>query len=379
MRIHIKMRIHIRQRINTAGIIAAALSLSILALLSIGCATGSPDLPPPESKGSDRADAPEAGGGEMPEWFLDPQEVYPDNKYMTAIGSGDTRRGAEQSALGALSQRFSAEVTMDLQTQERYKELVTSDDEGYTEQETALNQGINVRSDQTLLNVQFGKAAVDEQGRVHVIAFLERAPTGRLYQKLISKNGGKIVSYLQEAEESDSIVRRYAYLSAAATVASGNEVLIEQLRIIAPGYEKELDLPYDNNELNKRRTDTASQMKVSISIAGDEGSRITDVVRKSLSKERFPLGEPGTLKVEGSASLEEIEGGESFEAVRWVLSLDLYGPEGSSLVSYNNQDRASGVSKSAARSFAYDDMQKDVEQEFVGALKDYFNEMVMGE
>ncbi|MFP4179256.1 MAG: LPP20 family lipoprotein [Spirochaetaceae bacterium] len=368
------------KKYRSMGITGTAVVLALLAMLSASCATGSPTLPPPESEGeaaSSKSAGGDGGSGEMPEWFHDPQGVYPENQYMTALGSGDTRRAAEQSALGALSQRFSAKVTMDMQTRERYRELVTSDDAGYTEKEMALNQGINVQSDQTILNVEFGKAAVDKQGRVHVIAYLERAPTGRLYQDLIGKNGRKVASYLEEAEGSDSQVRRYAYLSAAATVASGNEILIEQLRIIAPGYEKELNLPYDNDEVNTLRSDAASQMRVAVSIDGDEGSRVTDVVKKALSKERFPLGEPATLEVRGSVSLEETEG-DQFDTVRWVLSLDMYGPEGSSLVSYNNQDRSSGVSMSAARSFAYDDMEKDVEREFVGALKDYFNEMVMG-
>ncbi len=374
------------ERIGMSGRAAAVLAgtglaalLMITLLLISGCATPSPKLPPPESSGSQKQAASGGGKGEMPEWFLDPQSVYPDNKYMTALGSGDTRRGAEQSALGALSQRFEAKVTMDLQTQKRYQELVTSEGESYTEEEMALNQGINVQSSQNLLNVQFGKAAVDEQGRVHVIAYIERAPTGRLYQDLIKKNGGKVASYLDEAEASASIVRRYAYLSAAATVAAGNEVLIEQLRIIAPGYEKQLNLPYDTEEVNKRRADVASQMRVAVNISGDEGNRITDVVKEALSKERFPMGSPATLTVEGSVELEEAGGRTDFETVRWVLSLTMRGPDGSSLVSYNNQDESSGVSLDSARSFAYDDMEKDVEQEFIGALKDYFSGMVMGE
>jgi hypothetical protein len=368
---------HIR---NIRGIGAAAalmLTVFLFGLLS-GCAS-----PPPPGVGrppAGGASASSGGGkGEMPDWFLNPQSVYPDNKYMTALGSGDTRRAAEQSALGALSQRFEAKVTMDMQTQDRYRELITSGGGGYTEQEMAVNQGINVQSNQTLVNVQFGEAAVDEQGRVHVIAYLERAPTGKLYQELIRKNGEKVASFLAEAQASDEKIRRYAYLSAAATVAAGNEMLIEQLRIIAPGYEKQLGLPYEVNEVNKRRADAASGMKAAVAIQGDEGSRITSVVKEALGELRFPMGQPATIKVEGSVSLQEAGGRADFKTVNWVLALTMYGPDGSSIVSYNNQDDASGVSVDTARSFAYDDMEEDVQKQFIGALRDYFNGMVMGD
>lgn len=315
--------------------------------------------------------------GDLPEWYLNPQNVYPSEVFLTAIGTGDTRRDAEQQALAGLSQIFEAEISVDSRTSERYSELMTAQG-AVTESELRLAQDTNVRSNQTLLNVQYGEAAVDEASQVHVIAYIERIPTGRVYADLIETNGEQVESFLQEAAESDGLVREYAYTSAAAVVSSTNEVLRDQLRIIAPGFSEIVSLPYDPDQVLQRRADIAAQMRTSISVDGDESDRISGVVRSALSEERFPVGDSDPVfRVTGSMRLDEGEVNDDFQSVRWTLTLDFTGPDGNTLVTFDEQSRASGVSQEAAVSFAYTDMEEAVEQGFVGAIRRYFDGLVL--
>ncbi len=345
-------------------IVLTALSVLMLLLAVTGCVS---------SGGSSSA----AGTDNMPGWYLDPQSVYPDDKFMTAIGTGDTRRAAEQSAMAGLSQIFKSEISVDVNTAERYKDLVGPSG-SMSESELMLAQSTNVQSNQTLLNVQFGEAAVDGEGRVHVIAYIDRMATGRIYQDLISKNSSFVQDYLGSYQSQSDPIKKYAYISAASVIAQSNEMLLDQLRIISQAYYSMSKVPYDTKKVQQAKADTASQMTISIQISGDTGDRVASVVRQSLSSERFPTADPAMMKIRGSVSMESMELNPKYKSVRWQLSLEFVGPDGKSLISYENQNKASGVTDEAARSFAYDDISTAVEKEFIGSVRGYFDGLVLG-
>jgi len=360
-----------RYRRETRGLMLAAFLVPVF-LLVAGCATA-----PTVSGGAGTAGGGTAGTEGYPEWYLNPQSVYPDDVFLTAVGTGDTRRDAEQQALSGISQTFEAQVSVDSRTSERYRELMSSQGT-MSETEIRLAEDTSVESNQTLLNVQYGEAAVDEQGRVHVIAYLERLPTSQVYRDLITRNGRQVDRFLTEAEGSSGIIREYAYTSAAAVVASSNEVLIDQLNIIVPGMARTVQLPYEFDDVLQRRADIASRMGVSVSVAGDSDGRVSSILRQALSEERFPIVDSGaTLSVEGAISISDIPSNADFQSVRWTVSLGMIGPDGRSLVNYDQEDRASGISQEAARAFAYQDIEEAVSRDFVSAMRGYFDGLVL--
>jgi hypothetical protein len=349
------------KKIHTALILAGMLVLGLLA----GCTTSGP------SSGAS------GSSGDMPGWFLDPRGVYPEDKYMTAIGTGDTRRAAEQSAMAGLSQIFESQISVDVSTAERYRDLVSASG-NVSESELMLAQSTNVQSNQTLLNVQFGEAAVDTEGRVHAIAYIDRMATGRIYQDLIQKNSGFVTAYMEEYRSAADPIRKYAFVSAAAVVAQSNALLMDQLRIISQVFYAMTSLPYDQRRVLQEKVDTASTMTINIRIQGAEGPRVEASVREALSQERFPTADPALLSVGGDVRIEDIELNPRHKSVRWYLNLDFSGPDGKALVSYNKQGRASAVTAESARSFAMDDISKAVRQDFIGSVRGYFDGLVQG-
>ncbi|NBF39030.1 MAG: hypothetical protein GVY14_01310 [Spirochaetes bacterium] len=316
-----------------------------------------------------------AGGEPIPEWYEDPKSVYPDNQYLSAIGSGDTRRGAEQDALGSLSQIFEARVSVDNRINERYREIAGSSG-SFSESDVRLANSVNVQSDQRLVNVQYGESFTDSQGRVHVIGYMNRMETGRVYRDLIQKNAEQIERFLDEADSESRILRRFAFVSAANVVAQSNRALIDQLQIISAPLAATLQLPYDEQAVAERRLEVASEMAYRVNVSGSAASRVEEVVAGALSSEGFVVSENGPLLVQGSAELESAEGGQ-YEEVRWYLNLEFVGPGGNTVVAFNQQDRASGVSQDAARSFAYSDIEEVAREEFVGQVIGYFDSLVI--
>lgn len=337
------------------------LTATVVVLAALGCAS---------SPGS-------GGGNGLPPWYNDPQGTYPDDQYLTSVGSGDTRRAAEQDAAAGIAQIFESRISVDMRTAERYRELV-SGSSTLSESDVQMTQSVNIRSNQTLSNIQFGESATDEMGRVHVIAYLERIPTGNIYVDLINKNASQVRSFLDQSAQSSELLREYAFLSAAAVVAANNEILQDQLRIIAPGFSSMVQTGYVYDDILGDMSDLAGRMTVSVSVSNDNDDRVAGAVREALSMERFPVADGGLLSVLGSVQMEAIELNSDYETVRWHLNLEMRGPDGRSLVTYDNQDRASGVTQEAARAFAYNDIEESVQKDFVGAVRGYFDGLVLG-
>jgi len=340
-------------------------------ITAIAAISGCSSAPASSSAGS-------SGGADgMPAWYSDPQSVYPDDRYLSSIGSGDTRRAAEQDAAAGIAQVFESRISVDMRTAERYQELV-SGSTTLSQSDVQFTQSVNIRSDQTLVNIQYGESATDNTGRVHVIGYLERIPTGNIYADLVKKNGTQVETFLSESHASGELLRQYAFLSAASVVAANNEVLKDQLRIISPGFAAMAETGYDYDAILQEMADLAGRMTVSVSVANDDGGRVAGALREALSKERFPVAADGMLSVAGSVRMEPIQLNPDYKSVRWYLNLEMRGPDGRSLVTYDNEERASGVTEEAATAFAFSDIEEAVEKDFVGAMRAYFDSLVLG-
>lgn len=333
---------------------AASVAVTILvALIATGCATSSG----------------------LPAWYLDATTVYPEERYLTGVGNADTLEQAQERALAALSQIFEVDISVDQTTQERYRELMTADG-AMSEAELELTQTTSLRTAQTLLNVQFGETAIDELGRVSVIAVIDRPETGRLYADLIARNAEQVRAYAAEAERGDAL-RRYAFLSAAGIVATSNEQLVAQLEIIDPA--RVPPLGYEPEQLRTARADAARAIPVAVAIDGDETGVVAATVREAFTRDGFTVtSDGGVLVTQGSLAIRPEELNPDYETVRWTLLVDVTGPGGETIVSVELNERASGISEDAARAFALRDIEEAVGDLVVDRVRRWFDELVLG-
>ena len=122
-----------------------------------------------------------------PEWLTNPKSLYPEQMYLTAIGEGDSRTDAEQNAAGNIAKIFESVVKTDETIRQRYQELITENDINYNDM-TDIQKNVNIKSKQTLYNLQFGESFTDNIGKVHVLAYLNRTLTADIYEEKIMKN-----------------------------------------------------------------------------------------------------------------------------------------------------------------------------------------------
>ena len=350
--------------------ILKTLFIAAAALMITGCAA-SPSAGRFPAVGSQREE-------QLPRWYLHPQSLYPEGSYLSAAGAGNTRREAEDQALAGLAQIFEADIQVDYAMQERYREFIGVQ-EAYTEQDIELAQTTQVRSGQRLMNVQFSEAARDDSGQVYIIAYIERIPTGRLYRDLIDKNNSQILQLVRAADAAVGPIQEYAYVNAASVVAASNDALYHQLRILAPQLAQPLGVPYDYQQLKIRRSQIASRMNVSVDIDGDRNGWVHSAVAKIITDMQFPVTEAEpVMRIIGDFQLEPVSLSSDFKTVRWVLTLDVTGANGSSVIRYADHGRASGITEDAAAAFAFRDIEASLKQQFIPGVTGYFDGIVLG-
>ena len=90
---------------------------------------------------------------ERPDWIDNPNLNYSKSRYLVAIGIGDTRTAAEDNARGNLAKIFQSDIRVEQSIFENIKE----DEDDFSASMNLLKR-TNVKSNQTLKNIQFGDA-----------------------------------------------------------------------------------------------------------------------------------------------------------------------------------------------------------------------------
>ena len=136
-----------------------------------------------------------------PDWVENPKNVYPDSQYLVAVGEGDTRQAAENSAQAKLARIFEAHIESD----ERLLDQTHENGKAF-ERTTDFTTDINILSSQTLHNIQHAEAWRDKLGRVHAVAYLDRRETANIYRSKIDEKTTQIHFLLAQAEQTDDLL-----------------------------------------------------------------------------------------------------------------------------------------------------------------------------
>ena len=312
---------------------------------------------------------------ETPSWVSNPREKYPDSDYLVAVGSGDTRRDAEEAAASSLSMIFESAIKAENTLVERYKELSSAAGESL-EKQSESGKNITISSNQTLYNIQYGEGYTDEKGTTYVVAYLERSPTAEIYKTKIGVNAGQIRYYLDRSGSSPTVPLKYAYLNAAAVIGKINRSLRDQLVIILPGENEKLALGYDDNALMTAWAAMTKKVVFSVAVGGEAGGKVADFIKKSLSAQGFVVGGDPVFSLKGESSIENVYLQSPQKFVRWTYTLQLSGEAGETLATLTENGREGHVTQEEARARAYRTMGEKIGLSLPRELARYFDGLV---
>lgn len=308
--------------------------------------------------------------GKAPSWMSELGIDYPDETYLAAVGSGDTRRDAESDAMGSLARQFTVNVKVDSVAQQKYAELV-KDDKTYTESERQISQSVGTQANEQFVNLKFSDPYVDGAGMTHIVAYLERKPTAGLYRTLIDKDLDKAESFRSRAGASGGAIQKFALLDAAYQVSLNADRMIAQLRIIHAPSAKLVEDEGRSQKIAEERDAAAAGLAYRLSISGDPDGKITGIVKTVLASMSLSAREGGALSVVGSWSLEPVTVSASYKSVRWTINVSLQDEQGTAIATVFKESRENGIGETEARAFAYREVEKRLKNDLPQALQEY--------
>jgi hypothetical protein len=319
-----------------------------------------------------------SSSGAVPPWMLNLNDSFPDEDYLAEIGSGDTRRSAENDAVGALARRFKVSVQADSTGSRRYYNLVKGNEE-YNEVESELLQDISTSAGlQNLSNLQYSDPYVDDQAKYHIVAYLDRDATARIYRTMVQKDLQQAESLYERAQVAPTALSRFANLDTALQFSKNAEKTIEQVMIIHQPTARLLSSSVETEKIATARQFAAQELAYRFEIQGDPDGKIAGVIRSTMTELGISYNEAGGLIVRGSIGLEPVEVNPRFKSVRWTVDISLQDDNGSNVASLFAENRENGISEQEAESFAIVAIEKAVRKDFLSKITEYMDTISLG-
>lgn len=310
--------------------------------------------------------------GGAPDWVKNPKLVYPENQYLVSVGEGDTRRGAENAASANLARIFEAHIESD----ERLLDQTRESGKRF-ERTTHFTADINILSSQTLFNIQHAEAWQDDQGRVHAIAYLDRRKTATIYRDKVDEQTRRIHFLIAQSEQSHDLLKQYATLRAAVHHMEENKILLRQLKVIHPPSIPSSTPDYPENTIRKSLADTAKQIRVQISVGGDDAHRMRIILEELITHYGFVIGTPSVLEITGKVDVADTgQRTADLVFVRYTLALQVKDAEESILISINEKGREGHISLNEARIRSFRTLENMIHPKGSHRLDTYFDSLI---
>lgn len=315
---------------------------------------------------------------DKPEWISNPEKNYPNSQYMAAVGTGDSRKEAENSAASNLSQIFQSRIKSEETINARYQELMKSD-QSSLESQTNINKNISISSEQTLFNVRYPESYTGKLGKVYVLGVIEREPTAAIYRNKMDDNNARVIAFVKKYDEARDPIKKYANISAALVTVKVNETLRQQLEIIMPGMALHSDTAYSLERITELCSDAQKAVPFTANISGDQKDDVTGFVGDMLSGIGFSVGEKGgVLTVTGTERVEPINlQNDQMKFVRWSCQFSVCDAAGMVVISLSENGREAHVTQSEAIARALRTMRDKIKTDLAKKINSYFDGLVM--
>ncbi len=312
-----------------------------------------------------------------PSWIDHPEKNYPSTQYLTALGSGDSRKEAENSAASNLSKIFESRIKSEETINARYMEIMKSPNQSSLESQTGVDKRISVSSEQTLMNVRYPESYTDNLGRVFVLAVLDREPTAVIYKNRIDENYDRMKAYEKRFKEIADPLQRYAAIDAALVIGKANETLKQQLAIVMPGTELQQDSTCSVDKIAEICSESKKAIPFAVSITGSDADKVTSAISETLSQLGFPISAEGVLTVGGKETIEQIDLNRPEKFVRWSYEISVCDTSGTAIISLSQNGREGHITYEEAIARALRTMRERIRTDFAKQLNRYFDQLEM--
>jgi len=312
-----------------------------------------------------------------PEWIDNPEKSYTNSQYMTAVGTGDSRKEAENSAASNLSKIFQSKIKSEETINARYQELMKSN-QSTLESQTNINKNISVSSEQTLFNVRYPESYTDNLGKAYVLGVIEREPTASIYKGKMDDNNSRIAVFIKKYEELKDPVKKYANIGAALVTAKVNDVLRQQLGIIMPGMMVQSDSAHSIERITELSSDAQKKISFVVNVSGAQKDDVAGFISDMLSGLGFSVAGNGILTIAGTEGVEPLDlKNDQMKFVRWSYQISILDGSGTVIISLSQNGREAHITQSEAVARALRTMRDKIKTDLAKKINSYFDGLVM--
>ncbi len=306
------------------------------------------------------------GDASPPDWFLNPDEAYSDDTYLTAVASGPSSQEAENKAFGNLARVFEADIQATQDLKDKYREVKKGGEVTETSEESVLIDKSTVQSDQKLLNSEVLERG-NKGDKHYALVGMKREETVRIYSQEIRSNRSKIEQYRSNAQDTDNPITRLAFLQQALVLANVNDRLVTQRNIVAGGSAP--DQSSSLTELKKAVRTAQENCPVVVNAENDDvPASVKDEAGATLETAGFRvIDRPEDAILEALIKYRERPALQSRdeEFLRWTLAIELTDlTTRQTLETFTTEQRAGAMSKAAVKRRAHNGARRAIEEEF---------------
>nr|WP_242463920.1 LPP20 family lipoprotein [Halorhodospira halophila] len=248
-----------------------------------------------------------AGGGsrpaEPPGWVegAEPAE-FPRARYLTAVGTADSRESAQDRARAELARAFEVHVAARTQQEDRLEFGA-----GATRHQATLGQQVATRTEVTLRGVEIGETWREpESGRYHVLAVLDRQRAASALREAMAGLDAATSRDLRQADEAEDPLHALAALARGLEAQRQRAEYQQALRVLTGAG---MAVRYEPAVLRARLASEAAAIPFRTEGRGAHPDRVAQTLRAAVVAAGFQVVEGGgedAYRLEAVLELEDL-------------------------------------------------------------------------
>ena len=320
-----------------------------------------------------------------PEWVDNAKTVYPETKYVSAVGEGTSRTAAEDAALGNLSKLFSTTVSVTQTITDRYKAVFTDDSSSGSQDSDMMEQILTSSKQSSLVGAKIDDVWQNADGQYYAVAIMNKQTTSLFYANKIRQQTEDIENLIAAAKKAATPLEAYADYSFAVVIAEVNNEMLSLLSVVDPVAWKLNQPSYgSSNSIKLAASEVAQKITIKVTVENDQNNRINSAFSSVFNNMNFKVWKglasdktPDYL-LNIAFSLEDVVlKNNDNKFCRYYINADFVEVNtGKTLTTYSVNGRDGNVSYAEAVQKTLRTAEKRIKQEYQANLETYLDSFV---
>ena len=225
-----------------------------------------------------------------PVWLHDKNSVYPSSEYISALGSGKSKKIAKEDALAGISTYLRTEIKYIVQT-----ETKADSSNGKSTYSQKLEERVTISSSTILSGIEYTKPYyVKNEKTWYCVAYISREYAWNQYLPKIENAKFALYGFYDKTTEENEPVLKCRFYKMSQVAAENLLITLDYARLLHPQNEEKYSLDRKiASTIPSLIENERQKCTVFLDIKGDYGNIISSLISKILVETGFLIVEDG--------------------------------------------------------------------------------------